>query len=114
DFKANGFDEGNMKVFFEIVASFTVLILFVHIYDQIRVRRLMKQRHGETICQFVRSFDYRRVDTKIIRATYEYLSHWNKVKAQPFPVRASDTIDKIYGIAEEDLDDFAKEVANKT
>jgi hypothetical protein len=74
----------------------------------------MKQRVGETICQFTRSFDYRKVDTKIIRATYEYLADWNKVKGRPFPVRASDSLHKIYYIVDEDVDELAEEVAKKT
>jgi hypothetical protein len=75
-----------------------------------RLRRLADERRGETICHFARSLDYRRLDTKVIRAVYEALQD---VVAPWFPVRASDDLDQIFLIDGEDLSDLAAEIAGR-
>jgi hypothetical protein len=100
-----------------IVGLFAIILLlgipFV-VADHFRFKRLAKQRAGLSICQFVRSFDYRRVDTKIIRAVYEGLQNWTSFGIKGFPVMAGDDIGKVYRIGDEDLDDLAKELAERT
>lgn len=51
-----------------------------------------------------RSLDYRRLDTKIIRAVYEGFQPY---LIPAFPIRASDDLDPTYRIDREDLDDLA-------
>jgi hypothetical protein len=85
-------------------------VVTVSILEHRRLRRLADERQGESICHFARSLNYRRLDTKIIRAVYEglqgYLGTW-------FPVRASDDLDQTYRIHREDLDDLAVEIATE-
>jgi hypothetical protein len=80
----------------------------IGIIDHRRLRRLADERRGETICHFARSLDYRRLDTKIIRAVYEGLQ---RHLGTSFPIRASDDIDQVYRIDWEDVDDLANEIA---
>jgi hypothetical protein len=97
------------------LALLAILIVFgppIWFYKRRRFRLLAKARQGWSICQFVRSFDYRRTDTKIIRAVYEGFQEW--AIGANFPVKADDSISDIYGMVDEDLDDFAEEVAAKT
>ena len=84
----------------------------IWLYERRRFRLLAEARQGLSICQFARSFDYRRTDTKIIRAVYEGLQEW--AIGANFPIKADDSISDIYRMVDEDLDDFAEEVAAKT
>jgi len=97
-----------------VVAFVFLLAMIGAIINFIRFKRLAKERAGLSICQFGRSFDYRRVDTTIIRAAYEGFQEWAGSGAKNFPVMASDDIAKLYGMEDEDLDDFAKKLTQKT
>ncbi len=99
---------------FYMLAFLLVLATIGIIIDSIRFKRLAKERIGLSICQFARSFDYRRVDTKIIRAVYEGFQDWARGGVKNFPVMASDEVAKVYKLVDEDLDDFAEELAQKT
>jgi hypothetical protein len=98
---------------FYVIAFLMLLAAIGLVMDFIRFRRLARKRTGLTICQFARSFDFRRVDTKIIRAAYEGLQEWAGGGVKNFPVMASDDIAGLYRIEDEELDDFAKELAHK-
>jgi hypothetical protein len=90
-----------------------------HIYfDVKRAKRQLTQklaaREGESICQFARSFDCRRVDTWIIRAVYEALQA-QVPSARPMPIRAIDSLAHDLGVDDEDLEWVAaEEVARRT
>jgi hypothetical protein len=98
---------------FYLLALLLALAALRAFIDSIRFRRLAKERVGLSICQFARSFDYRRVDTKIIRGAYEGLQAWAGGGVVNFPVMASDNIGQLYGMVDEDLDDFAQELAQQ-
>lgn len=98
-----------------VLALLVMLLVFgppIWLYERRRFRLLTEARQGLSICQFARSFDYRRTDTKIIRAVYEGIQDW--AIGANFPVKADDYISDTYGMVDEDLDDFAGEVAAKT
>jgi hypothetical protein len=80
------------------------------IFDAHHKRRLMAARDGETICEFVRSFD-RNTDTWILRAVYEEVSRYLSVDGRPLPVRRGDRCEKDLKIDLEDLNDIASDVA---
>ena len=63
-----------------------------------RVRRIAAQRAGESTCTFARSFDFRRVDTRVIRAVYEEIQ--SEVE---FPIRAGDHLVRDLQLDDEDL-----------
>ena len=50
------------------------------------------ERAGESICTFVRSFDYRQVDTWIIRAVHEELQPYWTTERRVIPIRRSDAL----------------------
>ena len=76
-------------------------------------QKLAADRQGDSICTFARSLDYRRLDTKVIRAVYEALQGEIRAACPAFPVRASDEIPAIYRIAEEDLEDLICTLADQ-
>jgi hypothetical protein len=78
-----------------------------------RLRRLARERLGDSICSFARSLDYRRLDTKVIRAVYEGMQD-NLARVCPaFPVRPSDDVDQVYRIDPDDYEDFVVEIADR-
>ena len=103
-----------LKGFLFLIAFSLILAVPITIFNYVRFRGLAKKRAGLSICQFARSFDYRRVDTKIIRAAYEEFQNWAGPGVKDFPVMAADNISKLYGMEGEDLDDVARELAERT
>jgi hypothetical protein len=90
--------------------TFVAVSIVINILDQQRLHRLAAERQGKSICRFARSLDYRRLDTKIIRAVYEGFQDY---LGPSFPLRASDDLDQTYRIDREDLDDIANEIAGR-
>ena len=75
-----------------------------------RDRRIADERVDDSTCSFARSFDFRRVDTRVIRAVYEELQD-----NVPFPIRASDHLFNDLHIDEEDLAlDIIPGIASRT
>jgi hypothetical protein len=79
---------------------------------QRRLKHLTRQRTGNSICCFAQSFDYRNVDTWVIRAVYEQIQEYVRFD---FPFRASDRLAEDLGIDPEDLElNIAVEIAERT
>ena len=80
------------------------------LWDRVCQGKLAAQRPGESICTFVRGFDYRHADTRVIRAVYEELQPW-----YAFPLRADDELDGNLRIDAESLEmDIAPALAERT
>jgi hypothetical protein len=94
--------------------AFIGLIAVVSAWLNHRMRRLASSRPGEDICTFARSFDLRVVDSWIVRAVYEEVQHHFGTDGRSFPVRAADRFTEELGIVNEDLDDLAEKVAQRT
>ncbi|MDF1755704.1 MAG: hypothetical protein P1U89_23140 [Verrucomicrobiales bacterium] len=65
---------------------------------------LKEGRENDSICSFARSFDYRQIDTKAIRAVYESLQPYLRSKSKPFPIHREDRLLEDYGIDFEELE----------
>jgi hypothetical protein len=91
-----------------------LLIGFLGLIERIRLKRIARQREEDSICTFVRSLDYRSLDTGVIREVYNHLQAWLGYREQSFPIRVSDSIDRDYRMDPLDLDDMLLEVATKT
>lgn len=72
-----------------------------------RLKRLAADRREESICTFVRSFDFRSLDTWILRAVYEEVGAWT---AYGGPIRPGDAFNETLRI--EDEEDFEDLVVN--
>lgn len=99
---------------YPIVTGLLILVIAVSVlFDSLRQKRLIKERAGENICQFARSFDCRKTDTRIIRAVYEEFGRSLGSKDVVFPVRAADILfsSQSLNIDSEDLDWIAQDIA---
>lgn len=78
-----------------------------------QLRKLAVEREGESICHFARSFNTRLVDPGVIRVVYDVLQQELESVHPAFPVRASDTLQKLM-FDPDDLDmGVAPEVARR-
>lgn len=78
------------------------------------MRALALGRKKSTICLYARSFDYRNVDTRIMREVYNQVQAWaGKYEDIPFSVEADDCFDSVYKMDPEDLDEMCIDIAKK-
>ncbi len=95
----------------------TVVLFFIivsSIFEYRRLRKIALERGDPNICQFVRDFDYRKIDTKIIREVWnETQLTLGKFKGERFPVQSSDRFEETYRMDEDDLDDIYWDVSDR-
>ena len=94
-----------------VLVFFAVMIVIAYLASiptSRRLERLAKDRASDSICTFVRQFDYRKSDTWILRAVYEELTSY-----VGFPVHADDDLTKQLNIDHEDLDDTVHDIASR-
>jgi hypothetical protein len=93
-----------------VVGACIVLLMVGTIWLRVRTRRIAASRPGETFDTFRASFAPDDAEPDVLRAVYEKFQHWNKDAVAAFPVRAEDSIYRIYGMVDEDLDDAILDV----
>lgn len=96
-----------------VIAIIFVGIIFT-VANHLRIKKLALSRGEPNICEYARSFDFRKVDTKIMREV------WNEVQSAlgtfnntPFPIKADDLFNETYKFDADDLDDIYWAVADK-
>ena len=96
---------------FATIIAFLVLVTSMLTWRGCRHHRAVANRRAdESICTFVRGFDYRRIDTLVVRAVYDELQPWHK-----FSLRASDGLETDLRVDSDDLDwEIAPMVAERT
>ncbi len=100
-------------VYGSVVVAMIVYFVVTSIRQDRKLRLLAAERQGDSICRFARSLDYRRLDTKVIRAVYEGLQEWLRSSCPAFPVHPSDDIDRDYLMDPEDFEDLVCEIADR-
>lgn len=102
-----------MNTLLIICASVLVIVIWMT-FDHYRMKKVATERGNPNICEYARSFDYKNVDTKIIREV------WNEVQLnlrsyneKPFPVKADDLFEEKYNLHPDDLDDIYWSVADR-
>jgi len=93
---------------------FAVVNAVMTSYENDRLARLAADRQGESICTFARSFDYRAIDTWVIRAVFEELQPFCRFDARTLPLRPTDDIYDDLRIDPEDADDLVEVMAFRT
>ena len=89
-----------LQPFFAVAcAAIFVFGCLAALWERHQQAKVAAQRPGESICTFARGFDYRRTDTRVIRAVYEELQ-----PLTAFPLRASDKLEDDLKLDGEDLD----------
>ncbi|MBU2707195.1 hypothetical protein KCM76_14455 [Zooshikella marina] len=100
-----------------VIFYITGVLILVAIYifiDHCRMKKISHERGEPNICEYARSFDFRNVDTKIIREVWSEIQlSLGNYNGRPFPVKADDTFDSIYKMDPDDLDDIYWSVADR-
>jgi len=89
-----------------ILGIISFIIMVSTIVEKRRLRNLALERKGEDIGTFARSFEFRKIDTWIIRAVYEELLEYRYFKEGVAPIRASDNLRKDIRIDDELIEIF--------
>ncbi|MBK8188117.1 MAG: hypothetical protein IPK77_13205 [Cellvibrio sp.] len=101
----------------KIIVIFGIVMMLISAFsfwNHRRMRSIALNRKNSTICAYAKSFDYRNVDTKIMREVYNHVQAWaGKYEGANFPVEANDCFNEIYKMDLEDLDDIYFEIAEK-
>lgn len=77
-----------------------------------RMALWVQARVGESICQFARALDCRKVDTWVVRSVYEELQRYHSGK-WALPLRATDWLEKDLRLDSEDLDQVLVDMAQR-
>ncbi len=72
----------------------------------------VQARSGESICQFARAIDCRKVDTWVVRSVYEELQRYYSAR-WVLPLRATDRLEDDLRLDSEDLDDVLVDMAQR-
>ena len=99
-------------VYFFLV--FVALIVFMSVVVHERTKRIAASREGENFDTFRSSFDADEVPQDVLLAVYAKFQEWCSGAVAEFPVRGTDHILAVYGMADEDLDDAIVEVIAMT
>lgn len=108
-----------------LIWSFPYLLLFIpgivlfDLWDKKKRKehfsKLLEGRENDSICTFSRHFEYREIDTWVIRAVYEQLQSYMNSEKDNFPIRATDNVFEDLMIDEEDFEyDLVEEIAQRT
>jgi hypothetical protein len=101
------------------------LLLFVPIFfatdhfqkkqDKKHFKKIIKERQNESICTFTRHFEFREIDTWVIRAVYEQLQNYLKDAKEGFPIQPTDDVFTDLLIDEDDFEFLlVEEIAERT
>ena len=80
--------------------------------EALRLARMAQGRAEESICQFARSIDCRRVDTWVVRAVYEELQR-SLSAVGAVPLRLTDNLQSDLRLDADDLDDLVSDMAQR-
>lgn len=99
------------------IVAFMLLVVVVTVVQNRKHRRrtlaLAAERSGESICQFVRSLPYRKLDTSVIRHVYEAVQAEVAVPDVHVPIRASDSCTDTLEIDPEDFDYLVADLSTR-
>lgn len=98
-----------------LIPAFFVLSFFDKRKRERHFKSLLKDRDNDSICTFSRHFEFRAIDTWVIRAVYEQLQNYLNGEKEGFPIRPTDDVFKDLMIDDEDFEyDLVEEIAERT
>ncbi len=100
--------------FLYIIGALIAFGIIYTIIDNRRMTRIAEERGLPDICGFARSFNYREIDTKIIREVWnEVHDNLGEFNGTKFPIRANDLFEETYKLDPEDLEYAYWAIADK-
>jgi hypothetical protein len=104
-----------MNTIIGVIGGFLILIIGGTFLLDLRARHIANARHGEGFENFERHFAPQGVEELVVSSVYRYFEDWMRSSiVKEFPVRPTDTIDQIYGIVDENVEDMVKDVLKET
>ena len=101
-----------MNILHIVLILILVTVIWM-IIDHQRMKKIAVERGDPNICEYARSFDYRNVDTKIMREVWNELQlNLGNYNGKPFPIKAEDIFKETYHLDPDDLDDIYLSVAD--
>ena len=95
------------------VTGFFLVIWIATVIINNRLRRLAAERSSDSICSFTRSLDYHRLDTQVIRATYDEVQRYLDSVSPKYPIRATDRFEQDLHIDYEDIAEILVAIAKR-
>ncbi|KRC22634.1 hypothetical protein [Acidovorax sp. Root217] len=95
-----------------IAAALWALVAIEGRQQNKRLVQWVQARSGESICQFARAIDCRKVDTWVVRSVYEELQRYYSAR-WVLPLRATDRLKDDLLLDSEDLDDVLVNMAQR-
>ncbi len=96
-----------------IVGSVVLITVIINVKDRLHYRKLFQGREAENLCTFARDFDVRKIDTWIVRGTFEELQGYGGSKGRLVPIRASDNLFDDLLLDWDDVEDVAFIIAKR-
>lgn len=97
-----------------LISAAILLIIIDTIFEHRRMKKIAIRRGKPSICKFARDFDYRAIDTKIIREVWNETQLWlGEFDGENFPILSGDSFEKTYRMDEDDLDDIYWDVSDR-
>jgi len=96
-----------------ILAAVVVFGVVGSVSAKRRLRRLAATREDKSICLFARDFDYRSIDTAIIRAVHAVVVEAIDPIVPSFPLRAADRFEEDLQLCDDDIDELAETAAHR-
>ena len=104
-----------MNTIISVIGGIFILITGGTVLLALRARRIASSRLGEGYEDFKRHFAAEEIEERIIFSIYRYFEDSMRSPiVKVFPVRPADTIDGIYGIVDEDVEDMVKDVLQES
>jgi hypothetical protein len=103
-----------MMEFLYLIGAFVLFGVISSLYDHRKMKRLALERGEPNICEFSRTFDYRQIDTKILREVWnETQINLGTYAGKNFPIKAEDLFEQTYNFDSDDLDEIYWVVADR-
>lgn len=100
--------------YFLILTIVIFLIVAGMFIEHRRMKKIALERGKPNICKFAREFDYRNIDTQILREVWNELQLTiGEFEGEAFPIEANDFFESTYHLDEDDLDDVYWSVCDR-
>jgi len=96
-----------------VILLITVFIVLSLISYDLKKHKIFNSRPNDDIGTFTKDLNYRELDTWVIRATYEEISEYMKIKGKPFPIRPSDKLYLDLGLSCDNLHDMVDNITSR-
>jgi len=96
-----------------IISVFVGIYALLIVLERLKKLRIYEARKDESICTFVRSLEYRKIDLSIVRSATEVFDTWWSSGDKKIPFRKDDNVED-FGCGDFDFDDAVEDICKRT